>query len=319
LIQQQLNGMPQLVLGWLHVRGHQDDDPFAELSIWARWNILMDHRAKLVRAAIGTAVALPGSKQLWTVKIDGQEVIRKTVIVIRNHCTGTAAKEYWATKKGGIGDVSPEVVEWDSIGTAMQETDSERRRWITKHTTGWCGVNKNMVRWKFADVHNCPRCGKANEDASHVWTCPSQLARKVWEDAEQDLTKWMKKYQTNPQIARVLSSRLRSWRANTRKDPLNFVRFPGLRVAVQAQDRMGWKSAFEGRWHMDWAAVQQKYYEYIGSQRTGKRWLVAVIKKCWDVAWDLWIDRNGQNIRLKEQRARILLEQQVSDEFLRGY
>jgi hypothetical protein len=95
--------------------------------------------------------------------------------------------------------------------------------------------------------------------------------------------------------------------------------FPGLRAVVREQDKMGWRAAFEGRWHLDWAAVQQKYFEYIGSQRTGKRWLVAVIKKLWDVAWDLWIDRNGQNIRLKEQRARVQLEQQVSDEFLQGY
>jgi hypothetical protein len=319
LIQQHLNAMPQLSLGWLHVYGHQDDDPYAELSIWARWNILMDHRAKLVRAAVGVAYAIPGSQQLWTVKIDGQEILRQTVNVIRNHCVGTAAKVYWANKQGGIGEVSPDEVDWDSLGIAMQETDSERRRWITKHTTGWCGVNKNMVRWKFAVIHNCPRCGRPQEDASHVWTCPSQSARKVWEAAEKDLPKWMKRHKTNPQIAKVISSRLRSWRANTRADPLNFTNFPGLRMAVRAQDRMDWKAAFEGRWHLDWAAVQQKYYEYIGSRRTGKRWLVAVIKKLWEVAWDLWIDRNGQNIRLKEQRARILLEQQVSAEYLQGY
>jgi hypothetical protein len=82
---------------------------------------------------------------------------------------------------------------------------------------------------------------------------------------------------------------------------------------------MGWQAAFEGRWHQDWAAVQQKYYEYIGSRRTGKRWLVAVITKLWDVAWDLWMDRNGENTRIKVQRARVLLEAQVSEEYSLGY
>ena len=144
--------MPQLELGWLHVKGHQDDDPYAELSIWARWNILMDHRAKVVRAAPGHAEPLPGSQKLWTVKIDGQEVLRQTVTAIRQHCNGIAAMQYWADK-GSIGTVETEEVEWESLGIAMHETESERRRWITKHTTGWCGVNKNMVRWKFEEVH----------------------------------------------------------------------------------------------------------------------------------------------------------------------
>ena len=95
--------------------------------------------------------------------------------------------------------------------------------------------------------------------------------------------------------------------------------FPGLRAAVNAQDDMGWNAAFEGRWHHDWAAVQQRYYEYIGSRRTGKRWLIAVITKLWDVAWDLWIDRNGENTKQKEQRERKQMEKQVSDEYALGY
>ena len=133
------------------------------------------------------------------------------------------------------------------------------------------------------------------------------------------MVKWLKRHKTQPQIVRVICSRIRTWRANTRNDPLHFTTFPGLRAVAQAQDKMGWQAAFEGRWHINWAAVQQKYYEYIGSQRTGKRWLVSVIQKLWDVAWDLWIDRNGQNIKLKEQRARIHLEKQVSDEYEKGY
>ena len=257
-MQQHLQGMPQLELGWLHVKGHQDDDPYAELSIWARWNILMDYRAKLVRAAPGPTIVFPGANKLWTIRIDGQEVLRNTVNEIRDHCTGTAAKAYWKNK-GSIGTASTDEVDWYSTGIALHETPTERRRWITKHTTGWCGVNRNMVRWEMADVHACPRCGKEQETAPHVWVCPSESARKVWETAEVDMGKWLARLKTSPQVARVLRSRIRSWRANTRKDPLHFITFPGLREAVGAQDRMGWKSAFEGRWHLDWAAVQQRY------------------------------------------------------------
>jgi hypothetical protein len=318
LIQQNLNVMPQLQLGWLHVKGHQDDDPHAELSIWARWNILMDYRAKLIRAAPGPTIVFPGSHKLWTIKIDGTEVLRNTVNEIRDYCTGTPAKDYWK-KKGSIGTATSAEVDWYSTGVALHETPTERRRWITKHTTGWCGVNRNMVRWKLDIIHSCPRCGKDQEDASHVWMCPSTSARTVWEKAEKDMVKWMKKHKTCPQVSRALRSRIRSWRANTRPDPLSFMTFPGLRAAVHSQDRMGWRAAFEGRWHLDWAAVQQRYYDYIGSRRTGKRWLIAVITKLWDIAWDLWMDRNGENTRIKERRDRVLLEKQVAEEFALGW
>jgi hypothetical protein len=39
--------------------------------------------------------------------------------------------------------------------------------------------------------------------------------------------------------------------------------------------------------------TQQAYYTLIKSRRIGKRWVVALIKKMWDIAWDLWEHRNG--------------------------
>jgi hypothetical protein len=38
--------------------------------------------------------------------------------------------------------------------------------------------------------------------------------------------------------------------------------------------------------------VQQRYYEWIGSRRSGLRWLTAQIQKLWDIAWDMWDNRN---------------------------
>lgn len=35
------------------------------------------------------------------------------------------------------------------------------------------------------------------------------------------------------------------------------------------------------------------FYTSIESYRTGKRWTLALIKKMWGIAWDLWEHRNG--------------------------
>jgi hypothetical protein len=42
-----------------------------------------------------------------------------------------------------------------------------------------------------------------------------------------------------------------------------------------------------------WTEVQEAYYRSLGSRRTGLRWTVAIINKLWDIAWDLWEQRNS--------------------------
>ena len=251
LIKRNLSGMPQLQLGWMHVKGHQDDDPYAEINIWGRWNILMDTRAKQIRAAPGQPITFPDTNRLWTVKINGEEVLSQTVTRIREHCTATAAHAYWK-KKGRLGTAESGDVDWDVLGTAMQEQDTDKRRWITKHATGWCGVNKNMVRWNFETVDACPRCGKQQEDAKHVWQCPAESARQIWEKKEKEIAGWMKRRKTHPEIAKVISSRLRCWRAGTRRAPIRS-RLTGLSAIVQVQDAMGWDAAFLGKWATGWS------------------------------------------------------------------
>lgn len=40
-----------------------------------------------------------------------------------------------------------------------------------------------------------------------------------------------------------------------------------------------------------WSLIQQNYYTLLRSRRTGKRWTIALIRKLWDIALDLWEDR----------------------------
>jgi hypothetical protein len=60
-----------------------------------------------------------------------------------------------------------------------------------------------------------------------------------------------------------------------------------------AQSGLGWKHFFEGRVHKQWRQHMTRYYKEAGERRTGKRWTSALIRKMWDIAWDLWEHRNG--------------------------
>ena len=110
MIQLYLSGMPQLKLNWLHVKGHQDDDPMAKINFWGRWNIKMDNRAKWVRVVPGHSITFPDAQRLWTIRIDGEEVLSQTVTRIREHCTGKAAQVYWKDK-GKLGTAQSEEVD----------------------------------------------------------------------------------------------------------------------------------------------------------------------------------------------------------------
>ena len=36
----------------------------------------------------------------------------------------------------------------------------------------------------------------------------------------------------------------------------------------------------------EWAKAQNDYFKWSGCRKTGKIWVIALIKSLWDVAWD---------------------------------
>ena len=198
------------------------------------------------------------------------------------------AKEYWM-RKDQLPMRTIEQVDWEVIGTAMKETKRARRVFLSKHICGMCGVGKFMKLWKKRQDDRCPRCGE-HEDAPHVWTCHDAGANDIWEKALTNLDGWFNAIHTDPDIQHLILQHLRSWRNGT---DLNLFTKANLRDILEQQSQIGWRRFFEGWLSRDWITEQQRYYNSIRSLRTGKRWAVALIKKMWDTAWDLWEHRNG--------------------------
>jgi hypothetical protein len=134
-----------------------------------------------------------------------------------------------------------------------------------------------------------------------------------------DFEEWLIKRKTCPELSMVISSRLKYWRSQQRNAGPIRTKFKGLQAALVQQDKIGWGAAFEGRWSKKWVNVQDTYYKYIESKLSGKRWMVEIIKKLWDIAWDLWKDRNRVNAVLKTARLKAELQAKVQEEFDRGY
>jgi hypothetical protein len=194
-------------------------------------------------------------------------------------------KAYWAAK-ADLDNLAPEATDWPCIGTAMQEIPRTRRVFLSKHVAGMCGVGKFMLHWKEWDHDNCPRCGSP-EDSTHVWLCSGQNTNEVWGRSLSVLRSWMASAHMDPELASLIFTSLNNWRY-----AVSFG-VPPLRLAnlVQYQHTIGWGRFLKGWLSKEWQAIQQRYYDSLCMRRTGRRWTIALIKKLWNIAWDLWEHR----------------------------
>ncbi len=73
-----------------------------------------------------------------------------------------------------------------------------------------------------------------------------------------------------------------------------------------------------GKVSVRWQHVQQQYFEWLKRRKTGKAWVTALIKKVWEISWDLWDHRNEVRLHsLSPTNWRIIedLNAQISAKF----
>ncbi len=94
----------------------------------------------------------------------------------------------------------------------------------------------------------------------------------------------------DPDLQNAILHHLQNWRNNTTP---TIPSTPDMAQLIQRQNTLGWQQFFEGWIPISWEEAQQSYYSLIRSHCTGRRWITSLIKKLWNVAWDLWEHRNG--------------------------
>jgi hypothetical protein len=275
-----------------YVAGHQDDG-IEVLDRWANLNIEMDSLAKVYWSDRCNQLPMdnpPITHEYWPTRIRGQKISSRLDECIREHILGGAQRDCWE-RKGRLTNDSIQQVNWLACEHAMKSLSIGRRHWIAKHVSGHAGVGIKMVQWQMRDSAACPRCGQ-EEDSRHVWTCHAADARWTRLQHISKLDTWLEQQDTQPDLQRELINGMKAWSVGTSRQ--TFYRTPPhIRQALVHQDAIGWTNLLEGCMANGWTEAQDLYYRMIGSQRSGLRWTVAIIKKLWDVAWDLWEQRNG--------------------------
>jgi hypothetical protein len=84
---------------------------------------------------------------------------------------------------------------------------------------------------------------------------------------------------------------LNQWRRDERSEWSSYPEW--LRNIILKQSSCGWRNFFEGFLIQEWREAMVKQLHKIGSSRSPKRWMSALIRRLWQIAWDLWEHRNG--------------------------
>ena len=65
-----------------------------------------------------------------------------------------------------------------------------------------------------------------------------------------------------------------------------------LRIALKAQDRIGWDHFMLGCINKQWSIPQDQHCRDFKSRRTGERWATNLLKELWNIHWAMWNHRN---------------------------
>jgi len=77
---------------------------------------------------------------------------------------------------------------------------------------------------------------------------------------------------------------LQAWHDNTE--------LPGDPETPNHQAHIGWDMLLDGWLSLEWRAQQAAYWAQWKHQKSSKWWMVELIKKLWNISWDLWDHRN---------------------------
>ena len=295
-----------------HVRGHQDRGQDVYLDEWAVANIEADRLAgeywaekyrdgTLRRRPITTI--MPGER--WRVYAKTTPIVTKIDDQMYEHIHYDGCMKYWE-KKSRLAPNRGGEVEWGQYKGALKLIPPARRQWTQKHFTGFEGTNAMMFNWGKRTTNTCPNCA-LKETHRHIMQCQSTRATVAYRNIERNFESWLK-MTTSRDIRLTIMAHLDAYREQEEiEEPDDIAE--DVQYASRKQRRIGPNAFAEGLLVDTWQHVQKRYLNDTQSQRCPSRWIRELIKKLWQVSWDMWDSRNGAVHRNPETRKDVIIAQ----------
>ena len=199
---------------------------------------------------------------------------------------GDVTCEIWVND-GQLTSEEVHNINWEALKKATKQLPFQRRVWLTKHITGITGVNYWKHKWGQTPHEVCPICLDATETSKHIILCRDQRVQDCWQNTMGKLELHLEKIQTPPILMNTIIQQLQRWR-----NPNYRMMGEQDDTVIVKQQSIGWQNLLFGRLAPIWT---HRHADHIPSenQHKSKRWTIQLIKKLWDVSWDLWEHRNG--------------------------
>jgi len=144
-----------------------------------------------------------------------------------------------------------------------------------------------MKRWHFQSTVQCHWCQHPSEDKHHIITCLAPEALLVWKKALNNLHQWLWEQMTLLELVADLIAGLSQWHGTTTSQ-CQVVLSPWQ----EEQQEVGWSLVFDGWLSLQWQYEQDQFWFQIWSQKSSQRWTSELIKKLWNIVWDMWEHQN---------------------------
>jgi len=145
-----------------------------------------------------------------------------------------------------------------------------------------------MQHWHFHLSVSCPHCSAPLEDKLHIIRCPAPAATAKWQSFLTDLKLWLWEQKTSPILANTILSSLQAWYKDA---PISSASQATSQLLAD-QSAIRWDRLIEGWIPQSWQVEQEQFWSHIRTCKSSKRWMSELIKKFWDIAWDLWDQQN---------------------------
>ena len=314
-----------------HVKGHQDDNTnYYQLDRWAQMNVLVDTMAKQKLSETLSDETYHQQRtntfpfDLCPISFCSDNKI--PLDSIQSHLTKaikTAAgrkrvRRHWR-KKGKFTTNNEHNIDWPVVHRSHLALDKNKKKWLSKWMTGFCGVGKMMKIYGLQQHTKCPKCQQPNETTTHVIQCQSYGTHCLWSKLMRSFVTWIDKNEGPELLAQVIIDNLTAWRQQSPFPPLPLDR--NIRAAVLDQDDIGWRSFLDGFISKKWKIVIEKHFQATGSRKSAELWTSKMVRQIWDMQWQLWMNRNetlygeGNTIHLEEINA---INEELTKQWMQG-
>ena len=276
-----------------HVKRHQDDvAQFDELSRWAQLNVLVDQEAKkrllefFMQGGDVRSSAFHGEG--WTCWLGQMKCEDFTGKCLHRWIFQDKARHYWATK-GLLSYQQFDDIDWVAIEGAISSKPHLFQLWHAKHHSGWCATGKNMKRWGFWSLDNCPCCLTQPElNPTHILKCSSPCLTQYRTEIYQTVLDWMEVQETHPDLLSAFRTILMGSSSVGERDGMGL----GIGFLRRAKS-IGRTLMRQGFLPRGMAKIQQGFYDHVGSRKTGKKWARSLCDKLIIATHNIWTKRNS--------------------------